>query len=181
MTLFPFFVDIEDKKFLVVGSGNVAASKVKRLKNFTNNITVLAPSANLEGVKLLNKSFEESDIDGFDFVIAATDDKKLNSRISELCLERNILVNSVDDPDNCSFIFPSLIKRGDLTIGICTGGKAPSVSKCVRKEIEKTLPDDIDELINELYKLRCELKETESDIKKRSALLKAEAEKYFNK
>ncbi|MGN0522592.1 MAG: bifunctional precorrin-2 dehydrogenase/sirohydrochlorin ferrochelatase [Eubacterium sp.] len=158
MTLFPFFEDIDGKAFLVIGGGKVAKGKVERLKQFTQNIIVVAEKTQISDVKVLNKKFEEADLDLGDYVICATDDRELNKRISLLCQRKSIPVNIVDNPELCTFIFPSLIKKGDLTIGISTGGKSPLTAQYIRKEIECLLPEDIDKIIDEMGELRETLK-----------------------
>lgn len=170
MTLFPFFEEIENKTFLVVGGGNVAKGKIERLKQFTDKIIVIAEETDIDGAVI--KAFDESDLNGADYVIGASDNHALNRRISELCKARNIPVNIVDNPELCSFIFPSLIKKGDLVIGISSTGKSPAFSQHIRKEIEGILPDNTEEIIEELYRLRNELKKTVSDQKARAEILK---------
>lgn len=170
MTLFPFFEDIENKTFLVIGGGNVAKGKIKRLKQFTDHIVVIAKESDIDGY--VQKEFEESDLDSADYVIGASDDPQLNKRISLLCQDRGIAVNVVDNPELCTFIFPSLIKKGDLTIGICTGGKSPAMSQYIRKNIEAVLPDDIETVLDEMNVLRERLKKEVPDQKDRARILK---------
>lgn len=171
MTLFPFFENIENKIFLVVGGGKVAKGKINRLKQFTDNIIVIANESDIDDY--IQKDFEESDLDLADYVIGASNDRELNKRISLLCQERGIPVNVVDDPALCTFIFPSLIKRGDLTVGICTGGKSPAVSKYIRKEIENILPENIESIIDEMGALRERLKAEVPNQQERSKILKS--------
>ena len=127
MGYFPFFIDIENKKCLIVGGGNVALRKIKKLIPYRPAIKVVAEkisgdirSIAYAGLELIEKKFSPSDIDDVLFVIAATDDVSLNAEISSLCRERGILVNSVDSKDDCGFIFPSLYKNGGLSAGITT-------------------------------------------------------------
>ena len=108
MAFFPFFIDIADKKILIAGGGNVALRKAQKLLQYGADITVTAPEIcaeleRLDGVTLIRRGFTDSDADGAFAVIAATDDRALNSHIYELCTRRNILVNTVDDPENCGF------------------------------------------------------------------------------
>ena len=144
MAFFPFFIDIADKKILIVGGGNVALRKAQKLLQYGADITVTAPEIcaeleRLDGVTLIRRGFTDSDADGAFAVIAATDDRALNSHIYELCTRRNILVNTVDDPENCGFYFPALVREGNVTIGISTGGTAPAFAKFVREKVEDEL------------------------------------------
>ncbi len=170
MILFPFFENIEGKKFLVIGGGSVAKGKIERLKHFTDNITVIAERTDIDGAII--KKFEDSDLDGADYVIGASDDSELNRHISELCNSKGIPVNIVDNPELCTFIFPSLIKKGDLVIGITSAGKSPAFSQYIRSEAEKVIPDNAEHIIDELYTLRNELKKTVPDQKERAKILK---------
>lgn len=170
MTLFPFFEDIDGKRLVIIGGGKVAKGKYERLRQFTENITVIANESDIDGY--VKKEFEEKDLDNADCVIAATDNTELNEKIYFLCRQKNIPVNTVDNPDLCTFIFPSLIKRGDLTIGIATGGKSPLISKYIRQEIESILPDNIEGIIDEMSELREKLKNEIPDQAQRSRILK---------
>lgn len=172
MTLFPFFENIESKTFLVIGGGKVAKDKIYRLKQFTDKITIIAEETDITGFKVIKKQFEERDLTLGDYVISASNDRELNKRISLLCQERSIPVNVVDDPELCTFVFPSLIKRGDLTIGICTGSKSPAVSKYIRKEIENILPENVEEIIYKMSDLRERLKTEVPNQKDRAEILK---------
>jgi len=172
MTLFPFFFDIENKTFLVIGGGKVAKGKIKRLLPFTKNIIVIAKDTDIENVKVISKDFEPNDIFLGDYVIGATDSKETNAKISRLCKENNIPVNIVDDTDNCTFIFPALIKRGNLTVGITSAGKSPAMSQYIRKKIEEFLPDNTEEILDRLGELRQRLKDNIPDIKTRSEINK---------
>ena len=121
MAYFPFFIDIENKKGLIVGGGRIAAHKAEKVKPFGVKITIIAPDI-MDKLKqdpafmCEERPFVPEDIEGCAFVIAATDDRGLNHRISALCQEKGILVNVVDDKDYCGFLFPSLVKEGKLTV-----------------------------------------------------------------
>jgi siroheme synthase-like protein len=180
MTLFPFFEDIENKTFLVIGGGSVAKGKVERLKQFTNSIIVIAKETDITGVKIINKEFDDSDITLGDYIIGATNDSAVNERIYTLCKEKSIPVNIVDNPKLCTFIFPSLIKKGDLTIGITTAGKSPATSQYIRQEIEKAIPDNIDSILDEMNNLRKQLKKDIPSQKDRAKILKNRLAELIN-
>ena len=146
MAFFPFFIDISDKKLLIVGGGRVALRKTEKLLPFGARITVTAPEIcegflRLNDVELLRKKFDDSDTDGAFAVIAATDDRALNSRIYRLCGERNILVNTVDDPENCGFYFPALVCSESLTVGISTGGTSPIFARYIKEKVSAALDE----------------------------------------
>ena len=118
---------------------------------------------------LLQRSFTAEDLDAPDicFVIAATDDKAENHAIAELCKKKNIPVNSVDSKEDCSFIFPSLIKKGSLTIGISTGGASPFAARDMRMRLEDALPERIDEILESLSAYRPLVKERTASTEQR--------------
>lgn len=179
MTLFPFFEDIDGKRFLVIGGGRVAKGKVRRLLPFTNNITVISENTDIDLVPVIRRAFRESDILSGDYIIAATDSEETNARIFALCQKHSKPVNTVDDPEKCTFIFPSLIKKGDLVIGISTTGKSPALSKHVRQQIEAGLDSDIEKVLDKMGLLRVRLKALVPDQRTRSEILKKALDCYL--
>lgn len=186
MPFFPFFKDITNMKVLIVGGGNVAFRKAEKLDAYDPEITVVAPVCtygfrNLE-VKIIDRKFRDSDITrDLGFVIAATDDETLNRRIAMLCSDRDIPVNVVDEPELCTFLFPALVNRGDLSVGISTSGASPAASAWLRKEVEKILPPDMEDILMKMKKERSLLKEQTEDQKIRSICLKRDFTKYINR
>lgn len=191
MTLFPFFEPIDGKTILLVGGGRIAAGKLEKLLPFTDRILLVAaepaavtaflaakgispgndPGGTLWPV-LLQRPFEDGDLQRADYVIGATNDRTLNRHISDLCRAARIPVNIVDDPELCTFIFPSLVRRGDLVAGITTAGKSPAFGQYVRKTLEKNLPDNTEAIIEELYALKLQLKKDVPEQKERARLLR---------
>ncbi len=149
MAFFPFFIDISGRNILIVGGGKVALRKAEKLLPFGADIAAVSPLfcggfAALDGVMLYCREFRDSDIDGAFAVIGATDDRALNAHIYRICTERNIPVNTVDDPENCGFYFPALVQSGNVTCGISTGGASPIFARYVKEKAagvldEKTL------------------------------------------
>ena len=172
MSYFPFFENIDDKNFLVVGGGKIAAEKVARLRAFTDCITVVAGETAITDAAVIRRNFEETDLDTADYCICATDDPAENARIAALCRARGIPVNVVDDPEQCSFIFPALIKKGDLAVGISTSGSSPACAAYLRGQIEEVIPDHIDEVLEHMSELRRTLPEEEPDAARRKEIYK---------
>lgn len=177
MSFFPFFKEIEGKSGLIVGGGKVALRKVEKLLPYGPRLTVIAPSflPEFSSLDITRKErvFCDSDLTPEpEFVIAACDDEEENRRISLLCRERKIPVNVVDCPEECTFFFPSLVKRGKLSVGVSTSGASPSAAVWLRKEIEKLLPDQMEELLDQLAKQREIVKEEIADEAERSRYLK---------
>lgn len=165
MAYFPFFMDVSAGDGLVVGGGRVALRKVEKLLPYAPRLTVCAPALlpeleSIPGLTLLRRPFEPSMADGKLFVIAATGDRALNRQISALCRERRVPVNAVDDRDACTFLFPALVKRGPLSIGISTGGASPTAAVHWKEQIDRLIPEDAGELLDYLDSLRDAVKET---------------------
>lgn len=159
MAYFPFFVDLEGRVGLIAGGGAVALRKLQKLLPFGPRLTVAAPEilpeiAALPGVTPLRRAFAPAMLEGKDFVIAATDDRAANRAIAALCRERGIPVNAVDDREQCAFLFPALVKRGDLTVGVSTAGASPSAAAWVKRRVSAAVPEDFGELLAYLGSLR---------------------------
>ena len=159
MGYFPFFVELEGKEGLIVGGGRIAAHKIEKIKPFGAKLTVVAPylSEDIKEDPEINckeRPFLDADVDGKCFVIAATDDEKLNAHISALCQEKNILVNVVDDQEKCGFIFPSLVKEGKFCAGISTEGASPMTAAYFRSRLAAALPEKTEEILDGLLAFR---------------------------
>ena len=117
MAYFPFYVELKDVSVLIVGGGKVALHKVKRILDYGPKIKVVAKKVderikNIKGVEWEEREFEDSDVEGVRFVIAAAGDEELDEHITSLCNDKGILINVVDVKDKCDFIFPSVVSRG---------------------------------------------------------------------
>lgn len=162
MGYFPFFVDVENQNCLVVGGGVVALRKIEKLLPFNPNITVVSPKVHKEilsikNINIIKRKFDFNDLKEKSFVITATDDKVLNKEIYNFCKENNIPVNTVDDKDNCSFIFPALARNNGVTVAISTSGKSPLYAKYLRKKIENLIQDS-ESIVDNLSKYREKIK-----------------------
>lgn len=187
MGYFPFFMEMEKAKGVIIGGGKVAARKVEKLIPFGPALTVIAPEIDnrivqiSEGLRrrteekatlvLLYREAESCDLENAAFVIAATDEEAVNARVSQFCKNRNIPVNVVDDREKCTFFFPALVQDGPLTIGISTDGKSPAAAAYVRKEIEQKLPEGLGGTIELLGMLREEVKQVSDDQAVRAGIL----------
>ena len=159
MGYFPFYIDIENKKCVVIGGGVVALRKIEKILPFNPKITVVAPEIckeieEFDGLELHKRNFLDSDITNAFTVIAATDDNKLNAHIFKLCREKNILINTVDDKEKCGFIFPALVKKKNITVGISTEGKSPVYARFMRERIESSLDESCAKAIDILASVR---------------------------
>ena len=180
MAYFPFFVDIGGKNGLIAGGGRVALHKLQKLLPYGARLKIVAPEVSeameqtaLENdICVIKRAFEPSDLNEMFFVIAASDDAKVNAEIGRLCRERGILVNVVDDKEACSFLFPSLVKEGNLSIGISTEGTSPEVAAELRSRVVSMIPADMDTILAYLGSLRPLAKAHVKDTGRRAAFLK---------
>jgi siroheme synthase-like protein len=163
--LFPIFCKIDRLRVLVVGGGPVGLEKVQALlkNNPKARITLLAkdicqPLTELavdhENLTLVKKTFEPEDLEGADLLILATGNRQTSMEIQEIAWERHLLTNVADTPDLCDFYLGSTVQKGDLKIGISTNGKSPTFAKRFRELLEEALPEDIDELLQNLHQVR---------------------------
>ncbi len=145
----PLFLCLKDQLCLVVGGGEVALRKVQQLIPTGARITVIAPRIipDLERTLIqaggiwLSRSYRSPEASNYRLVVATTDDTAVNRRIWEDCRSRGIPVNVVDQPDLCTAIFPSIARRGLITVAIGSGGKAPFLTQHLRRELEAFLRD----------------------------------------
>jgi len=162
MPYFPMFVNLEDKKVVVVGGGKIALRKVEKLLEFNARIHLIAPKvceeicklANEGKLKIYKRPFSPRDLKDAFMVVSATNSSKVNERIARLAKKKNIPCNVVDNPSLCTFVFPAVITRGDISIGISTSGKAPSLSKTLKHIIENAIPQDIDITLGNIARKR---------------------------
>lgn len=160
MPLFPMFVDLTDKTVLIVGSGHHVREKAEKMALFGCRLAFCPTEA-----------FEESLPEDVAVVILADRHHPRNAFLAELCHQKHIPVNAVDDPPLCDFQFPSIIQREDLVIAISTAGKAPAMGKLLRQEMESLLPDRTEEILAWSGELTLRLRESVPEYHRRGALL----------
>lgn len=179
MSYFPFFINIENKAALIAGGGKIAFRKALKLLPFNPILKVVSPNiccelqnlASENNIELIMREVTEEDIDNAFFVIAATDNNEINSKISEWCKNKCKLINVVDDINKCSFIFPALIKEKDLSVAISTNGKNPETAKYLKEILQEALPEHIADAISALGCEREKIKNSVYDVKKRKLIL----------
>lgn len=181
---YPIYLNINERKCVVVGGGEVAYRKACGLKEAGANVIVISPEfcrqlLKKQGISLKKKRYEEGDIDEAAIVVASTNNEEINRKVYTDAAKRNIPVNVVDQPDLCSFIVPSLIRRGDLCISISTGGTGPALARNIRIELEKQFGIEYADLTRLLSRMRQIVLSTISDEKKRKTILNRLADGDF--
>ena len=187
--LYPVFLKLEELELLLVGAGNVGLEKLNSLLSNSPEakITVVAPVIK-EEVRLLLKnhptcnlvqrSFEETDLTNKDLVVLATDDNELHKKIKTLAGEKGILVNVADTPELCDFYLGSIVQKGNLKIAISTNGKSPTIAKRIKEVLNNTLPGELDDVIENLNRVRNNLNgDFEYKVKKLNKLTRILVEK----
>lgn len=140
---FPMFVDIENKNILVVGAGKIGCRRIKTLLMFGADITVISESIADEeligSVRFLKRKFDKNDIDNYFFVIAATNDRRVNSEITNLCKKKNIPVSVADSTEESTFYFPAVCLNDNICIGIVSDGYHHKLVRETAKKIRGNL------------------------------------------
>lgn len=168
MKLYPVMVNIEGKLVVVIGGGDVAGRKVRDLAESGARIKVVSPAFNDEtresaatfagSVELVQRKYIKGDLDGAVMVFSATDDALVNHEVFLEAESKNILINAVDDPPNCSFYVPSFTRKGDLIVALSTSGSSPAMAARLRRELEQHIPENIDVILEKLNAAKSLLK-----------------------
>jgi uroporphyrin-III C-methyltransferase/precorrin-2 dehydrogenase/sirohydrochlorin ferrochelatase len=170
MRYFPLFADLEGRRVLVVGGGEVAERKIRLLVATGARVDVVAREveegilAQGERVHWTAREFDPAQIEGAALVVAATDDAELNARVSAAARERNVFANVVDDAARSSFIVPAIVDRSPLVIAISTAGVAPVLARLVRERIEATFDESWGRLAVLLQRWRGRIRQAVPDV-----------------
>ena len=150
MKYFPFFLQLDQLPCLIVGGGSVAERKLDLLIKAKADITVISLEfsdyildlAKTHNIRCLKEEYSIKILEKnkYNFVISATNDVSLNERVAKDCKKYNIIVNVVDQPEICDFIFPSILERGDITVAVSTGGASPVLARVLRTKLETMVP-----------------------------------------
>lgn len=177
---YPINLALENKKCLVIGAGKVAERKTGRLLESGARVTVIGQTIT-PGLKTLWKKkkiifkkrrFVLKDLFGTYLVIAATPDRKINSTAYSYCRKNGILINVVDSPGECSFILPSVVRKGDLTITVSTEGISPALAKKIRMDLGRRFGPEYASFLQAMKKLRPKVLKEIKDTKSRKAFFK---------
>lgn len=162
MRYYPIFLDLKNKKSVVIGGGSVAERKAVTLLSCKADVSVISPDitprlrelAKKKRLRYIKKRYEDKDIKDAFLVVAATNNRDANKAVFAAAKKYKCLLNIVDKPDESNFIVPSLISRGDLTIAVSTGGKSPALAKQIRKELQQRYGKEYEIFIKAMGKAR---------------------------
>lgn len=162
MRYYPVFLDLKNKKCVVIGGGSVAERKAVTLLSCKADVCVISPDitprlrelAKKKRLRYIKKRYEDKDIKDAFLVVAATNNREANKAVFAAAKKYKCLLNIVDKPDESNFIVPSLISRGDLTIAVSTGGKSPALAKQIRKELQQRYGKEYEIFIKAMGKAR---------------------------
>lgn len=187
--LYPIFLKVNQINILIIGGGNVGLEKLSfMLKSSPNaNVEVLSISFHDDLIKLVSKHpsvkfipkvYESSDLKNKHMVIGCTNDHDVNIQISKDCKEKNIMVNIADTPELCDFYLGGIVTKGDVKIAVSTNGKSPTTAKRIRQFLEDVLPDDINDLVQNLNVFRKSIK---GDFEQKVEIMNKMTEEFINK
>lgn len=184
---YPINLKIDDMKIVIIGGGKVAYRKCMNFLAFNKKVKVISQEFIEEFEEIKNKiemikdSYDEKYIKDDFVVVAATNNKEVNHKIGIYCRQYNKLVNVVDDGELSNFTVPSFVKRGDLLLSVSTGGKSPSLSSKIRKDLEEVYDESYEEYVELLGQAREMIIKNTDDIKERRKKLKELLDLSFDK
>ncbi len=159
--MIPLLLNLKDKKVLIIGAGPIASRRIATLLEEGALVTcvTLAISQELKKIAtdrltIRQREYRPSDLDGMALVVAATNDQEVNARIKSDCQTRSLLCNRVDCHQDSDVVFPCVIRRGKLSLSVCTEGASPSLTKAIVKSLSKTYDESYIERLELLSRLR---------------------------
>jgi precorrin-2 dehydrogenase / sirohydrochlorin ferrochelatase len=164
MQLYPVMLNLEKRRVVIIGGGDVALRKTRDLLEAGAHVLVIAPQVHddihaLAGaygasLEIVQRPYQAGDLAAADLVFSATNNGAVNRAVFEEARQHTVFINSVDDPPNCSFFIPSFIRKGDLILALSTSGKSPALAARLRRELEKHIPEDIELMLAALAEIR---------------------------
>ncbi len=176
---YPVFLSLKNKRTVVIGGGKIATRKVTALLKAEADVVVVAKEASRGLLRLAEKgkirchrrSFHPSDVHGAWLVIAATNNRALNERIARSARKRRQWINVVDKPALCQLIFPSIVRKGKLTMAISTNGASPALAKAIRKDLQKNFIPKYEQLLKKIARRRKTVLKSVTSVEKRREIL----------
>ena len=175
---FPIYLNLNGKRVVVIGGGEVAERKVASLSGTGATIVVISPTltpqllalAESNAIEWQKRSFARGDSSGATLVLSATNDPAISREVWEEATKAGILVNTADQPALCDFIMPAVVRRGELAVAISTGGASPALAATLREKLSEILGPEYEELLEILSRARPEIQRRFQDERERKAL-----------
>jgi precorrin-2 dehydrogenase/sirohydrochlorin ferrochelatase len=141
---YPVFLDLKGKPCVIIGGGEVAERKIQYLLECQATLTIISPEvtpgikakADSGEIRWLERKYIEGDLDGVVLAIAATDQRAVNIAIAEEASKKGVVLNVVDDAALCTFIAPAVVRQGEVTVALSTGGASPALARKLRESLE---------------------------------------------
>ncbi|HXV84730.1 MAG TPA: bifunctional precorrin-2 dehydrogenase/sirohydrochlorin ferrochelatase [Candidatus Binatia bacterium] len=166
MGYYPVFFEMKQRRCVVIGGGRVAERRVEGLLAVGASVTVISPAIT-EGLRRLltqgsirhvAREHRPGDLSGCELAFIAMDDSELNAAACREARSRYVWVNSADDPAQCDFIVPSVLRRGELVVAVSTGGESPAVTRAIREELDEYIGAHYAQLVQTAGEVRKELR-----------------------
>ncbi len=166
MGYYPVLLDLAGRRCVMVGGGVVAERRIDGLLTAGAEVIVISPRLTPTLTALLAegriyhepRGYRDGDLAGADLAFVATDAGEVNAAVAREARELGLWINAADDPARCTFILPALVRRGDLTVAVATGGSSPALARAIREELETYLTDDYTTLASIAAEARRELR-----------------------
>jgi len=165
MSYYPIYLNMNGRRCLVIGGGVVAERKIAGLLEVGAKPTVISPQitdviarwAKDHSIELIARRYQSSDLTEHEIAFVATDDGEVNAQVYSDGRRLGVWVNAADDPAHCDFILPSVLRRGDLTVAVSSGGTSPALSRTIREELELYFTGEYELLVRLAAEARAEL------------------------
>jgi precorrin-2 dehydrogenase / sirohydrochlorin ferrochelatase len=158
VVLYPIFLDLSGRRCVVVGGGEVAGRKARKLLQARAEVVVISPEVRpeLESVaaEVHRRTYEEGDLEGAYLAFAATDAREVNAAVAEEAKGRGIPVNVADRPSEGDFALPATLRRGRLQVAVSTGGASPALAREIKGELEGVFRPEWAGVVEELHAAR---------------------------
>jgi precorrin-2 dehydrogenase/sirohydrochlorin ferrochelatase len=162
MKYYPVFLRVAGRRCVVIGGGAIATRKVESLLAAGAHVTVVSPSLTADlaaraacgAIEHVARAYRSGDLRGAMLAFAATDDEAVQADAAREAEAGGVLLNVVDRPQVCTFIAPSILRRGDLTVAVSTSGGAPALARRVREDLERLLGPEYERALDVLGRLR---------------------------
>jgi siroheme synthase-like protein len=166
MGYYPLYLEMNRRCCLVIGGGAVAERKIASLLKAGAEVTVISPDvtetvarwSNDGSIRFHARHYQREDLNGHDLVFVATNDGSVNAQVHQDGKNEGVWVNAADDPEHCDFILPSVLRRGELTVAISSGGNSPALARTIREELESYFTQEYEQLAGLAAEARVELR-----------------------